>query len=169
MNATRTYLQLTARDRFKPVVDMPPEARVDRIDGCPVSLFRKMYREVGRQYHWTDRLDWTDERIRTYLESPDVSYWVLFVRTEPAGYFELRRDTAESVEIAYFGLLPTFVGRGLGKVLLTAAVERAWALGPNRVWLHTCTLDHPAALRNYLARGFEIDRTEDYEVERLIR
>jgi GNAT superfamily N-acetyltransferase len=84
---------------------------------------------------------------------------------EPAGYFELRKCEDGSTEIAYFGLLPAFLGRGLGKHLLTAATEQAWAEGANRVWLHTCTLDDPAALPNYLKRGFKPCKTEKYEVE----
>ncbi len=79
-----------------------------------------------------------------------------------AGYFELRNCEDGSVEIAYFGLLPEFLGRGLGKHLLTCATEQAWADGANRVWLHTCTLDDPAALPNYLKRGFRPFRTEKY-------
>ena len=80
-----------------------------------------------------------------------------------AGYFELRRDDDDSIEIAYIGLLPAFVGRGLGRCLLSAAVERAWACGARRVWLHTCSFDHPAALPNYLARGFRVYKKESYE------
>jgi GNAT superfamily N-acetyltransferase len=82
-----------------------------------------------------------------------------------AGYFELRQHQDRSVEIAYFGLLPAFIGRGWGKYLLTRAVESAWQLGTDRVWLHTCTLDHPAALSNYLKRGFRPFREEVYRVE----
>jgi GNAT superfamily N-acetyltransferase len=78
----------------------------------------------------------------------------------PAGYFELRRQPDGAVEIAYFGLLPEFIGRGLGKFLLSEATRRAWELGATRVWLHTNTLDHAAALPNYLARGFSVVRTE---------
>jgi GNAT superfamily N-acetyltransferase len=83
---------------------------------------------------------------------------------EPAGYFELRQHEDGSVEIAYFGLLPNFIGRGWGKYLLTRAVDTAWSLDPKRVWLHTCTLDHPAALPNYLKRGFRRVREEVYTV-----
>ena len=78
----------------------------------------------------------------------------------PAGYFELERQAEGSVEIAYFGLLPQFVGRGLGGALLSAAVERGWEGGARRVWLHTCSLDHAAALPAYQARGFRIFETE---------
>ena len=89
--------------------------------------------------------------------------WVLTVEGEPAGYFELRRNGTD-IEIAYFGLLPAFTGRGLGAHLLTEAVEQAWAAGATRVWLHTSTLDHPAALPNYLKRGFTIFKTEEYSL-----
>jgi GNAT superfamily N-acetyltransferase len=89
---------------------------------------------------------------------------LLRVKGELAGYFELRRDTDGGVEIAYFGLLPGFTGRRLGAHLLTEAVERAWSLGARRVWLHTCTFDHPAALPNYVKRGFTVFKTEQYEV-----
>jgi GNAT superfamily N-acetyltransferase len=83
-----------------------------------------------------------------------------------AGYYELRRVAEDgSVEIAYFGIVPGEYGRGLGKHLLSCAVRDAWALRPRRVWLHTCTLDHPSALPNYIARGFIPYKTETYEVD----
>jgi GNAT superfamily N-acetyltransferase len=89
--------------------------------------------------------------------------WVARHGDEPAGYFELRTCEDRSVEIAYFGLLPPFVGRGLGGSLLTSAVRVAWSFAPTRVWLHTSSLDHPAALPNYLKRGFTITRVEEYD------
>jgi GNAT superfamily N-acetyltransferase len=82
-----------------------------------------------------------------------------------AGYFELRKCEDGSIEIAYFGLLQRFLGRGLGRHLLTCAAEQAWADGANRVWLHTCTLDDPAAMPNYLKRGFRPFETETYSVD----
>jgi len=78
----------------------------------------------------------------------------------PAGYHELRQDDGDGVEIAYFGLLPAFIGRGFGGALLTHALDEAWRMEPTRVWVHTCTLDHPAALANYQARGMKIYRVE---------
>ena len=84
---------------------------------------------------------------------------------ERAGFFELKRHFDDSVEIAYFGLLPGFLGRGLGKYMLTRAIEEAWALGATRVWVHTCTLDDPAALPNYRARGMTEFRRETYQTE----
>jgi GNAT superfamily N-acetyltransferase len=87
------------------------------------------------------------------------------VGTDVAGYFELEEHDDDSVEIAYFGLRPEFFGRGLGGELLTQAVREAWRTGAKRVWLHTCTLDSPRALPNYLARGFEPFREEWYTTD----
>jgi ribosomal protein S18 acetylase RimI-like enzyme len=140
------------------------DAVVERVEQAPPTLWRFLYTEVGREYHWLDRLAWTDDDIRRYLDDPALELWVLRVAGETAGYFELRRDADGGVEIAYFGLLPAFVGRGLGKYLLSSAVERAWARGASRVWLHTSSLDHASALPNYLARGFGVWKQETYDV-----
>jgi len=160
----RTYLEMTSPGELQPARTSDAEARVERVFGCPASFFRFLYAEVGRAYSWVDRQSWTDDEIRAHLADPTVSIWLLTVRAAPAGYFELKACTDGSVEIAYFGLLGEFIGRGYGKHLLTEAVERAWGLGARRVWLHTCSLDGPAALPNYQARGFRAYREETYSV-----
>ena len=161
---TRTYLEMSSPEELRAASLDPPLPRIDRLDDCSVSFFRFLYQAVGEQYRWTDRLRWSDERIQQHLATPGVSLWLLSWEDQPAGYFELQEHEDGSVEIAYFGLLPDFIGRGWGKYLLTRAVESAWQLEPSRVWLHTCTLDHPAALPNYLKRGFRPFREEVYEV-----
>ena len=165
VQVTRTYLEMLSPDDLRPASEPPDAPRLERIEGCPASFFRYLYTEVGRAHHWTDRLAWSDAQVRAHLEDPDVSLWLLSSRAAPAGYFELRRHQDGSVEIAYFGLLPEFVGRGWGGHLLTLAVREAWAMGPERVWLHTCTLDHPAALPNYRKRGFRPVREEVYTAD----
>jgi GNAT superfamily N-acetyltransferase len=159
---TRTYLEMRAPDELTPAPRPQPEPRIERMSECPVSFFRFLYAEVGRAHQWTDRLSWSDETTGAYLATPGVSVWLMTWEERPAGYFELRQHEDKSVEIAYFGLLPEFIGRGWGKHLLTRAVQSAWQLGTDRVWLHTCTLDHPAALPNYLKRGFRPVREEVY-------
>jgi GNAT superfamily N-acetyltransferase len=161
----RTYLELSDREALKPAPCPDPRARVERVSGCPPSFFRYLYAEVGRRYHWLDRLGWTDDQLAARLADPAVSLHLLTVAGAPAGYFELEREGDGAVQVAYFGLLPEFLGRGLGKYLLTRAAEEAFALGASRVWLHTCTLDDPAALPNYLARGFRKVREETYVAE----
>jgi GNAT superfamily N-acetyltransferase len=161
----RTYLELPDRETLRRA-PAPEGARVERVRDCPPSLFRYLYVEVGGTYHWRDRLGWTDTEVKARLADPAVSLHVLGVGGAPAGYFELQEHGDDgSVEIAYFGLVPHFHGRGLGKYLLTEAVDAAWALDASRVWLHTCTLDDPAALPNYLARGFRPFKQETYEAD----
>ena len=164
ISVTRTFLELAKPEQLRPA-PIDPRLRVERADPCPPSFFRYLYAEVGRQYHWRDRSAWTDERIAAHLAAPGVSIWVGWLGGAPAGYFELSADDLGNTEIAYFGLLPHRVGQGWGKQLLTVAVRRAWENGARRVWLHTCTLDHPTALPNYVARGFTPFRQEQYEVD----
>jgi len=161
---TRTYLEMTSPAELRRVAPTEPAPRIERLENCSVAFFRSLYQQVGEAYRWTDRLRWSDDTIREHLATPGVSLWLMSWEDVPAGYFELREHPDGSAEIAYFGLLPDFIGRGWGKYLLSRAVQIAWALGPSRVWLHTCTLDHPAALPNYLKRGFQPTRTEEYEV-----
>jgi ribosomal protein S18 acetylase RimI-like enzyme len=172
----RTYLEMTSPGDLRGARSADPALRLEQVEACPASFYRYLYSEVGRAYAWVDRLPWTDDDIRRHLADPAISLWLLTVRGAPAGYFELKKTPDESVqptsppaaavEIAYFGLLPEFIGRGLGKHLLTEAVEHAWALGPRRVWLHTCSLDDRAALPNYLSRGFRPFREETYLVRK---
>ncbi|HVH09872.1 MAG TPA: GNAT family N-acetyltransferase [Gemmatimonadales bacterium] len=165
MQATRTYLELPSPAAFRPAFGPFPDILVERIERPAPELYRECYRTVGAAYHWRDRWDWTDAEIRAHLAQPEITLHVARQQDRLAGWYELRRVPADrSVEIAYFGLAPDAIGRGLGKHLLSCAVRDAWALGPMRVWLHTCTLDHPHALPNYEKRGFQIYKREVYEV-----
>src|SRR5512134_2882202 len=150
----RTYLEMRSPEELKASPAPPEDVRIEEATACTASFYRYLYAEVGRDYRWTDRLAWTDEQIRAHLSTPGVSVHVAYVHGTPAGYYELTLHPDGSCEVTYFGLLPEFLGRGLGRFLLTRATQDAWARGASRVWLHTCTLDGPAALPNYLARGF---------------
>ena len=108
-------------------------------------------------WHWTDRLSWSEEQWRNWVERKALQTWMLLFHGTPAGYFELEAQD-KAVELSYFGLLPPFLDKGLGGGLLSAAVEKAWEMETKRVWVHTCSLDHPYALKNYKARGFQIYR-----------
>jgi GNAT superfamily N-acetyltransferase len=160
IEVVRTYLELTAPPP-SPRIDFPADVSVRRED-CGADRYRALYGAVGRAHHWRDRDAWSDEDLRDFLARPDVAVWILRVGGRDAGYFELRRHDDQSVEIAYFGVAAPFQGRGLGRLLLVRAVEEAWRWNATRVWLHTCTLDHPAALPNYVARGFRPYRSERY-------
>ena len=153
------YLEMTSAEQLRPARPPAEPFAVRRAELAFPALNRFFYTEVGRAYSWTTRLPWTAEQWQAWVERPGMQTWIGYVRETPAGYFELdeqRENGNKQVELAYFGLLPSFIGRGVGGALLTEAIRRAWALGPQRVWLHTCTLDHPAALPNYQKRGFRI-------------
>ena len=158
----RTYLEMGKAEHLSPAPRPDARARVEKVEGCPPSFFRYLYAAVGGPYHWIDRLPWTDEDIRRYLATPGIGLWVLYESGAPAGYFELQQHEDGSTEIAYFGLMPEYIGRGLGKHLLGAAIDQAWETGAKRVWLHTCSLDDPAAMPNYLKRGFKPFKQETY-------
>lgn len=168
VEVVRTYVEMRSADALRPVPSPSAQARVERVDRCSAADYRALYAGVGGPHHWHDRDAWSDETLERYLADDDVTLLVLRLGGAAAGYAELRRHDDDSVEIAYFGLMPAFVGRGLGGFLLSEAARSAWhtrlASGgePRRVWLHTCTLDSPAALPNYRARGFTPYAEEKY-------
>jgi len=131
----------------------PARLVLEKVPASP-ELSRELYRQVGDDWMWIDRLPWTIAQWREYTDNPALECWLAFYDGLRAGYFDLERLADGSVQIVYFGLLPQFVGQGLGGELLSHAVETAWSCRPTRVWLHTCSLDHPSALPNYVARGF---------------
>jgi len=121
---------------------------------------KRLYELVGNQWDWNDKLAWSDRQWQGYAEADNLHTWIATFEGMEAGYFELQKQAGGQVEIAYFGLLPEFIGRGLGGHLLTRAIKSAWSMGASRVWVHTCSLDHPGALGNYQARGMHIYKTE---------
>jgi len=162
----RTYLEMRDPAALRGEPWTAADVRLVRRDPCRPEEYRALYRLVGARWAWRDRDDWSDETLAAYLEREDVAVWVVEdaagAGREPGGFFELARHDDGSVEIAYFGLAERLFGRRLGAQLLSAAVHEAWAWGAAHVWLHTCTLDAPAALPNYLARGFTPVRRETY-------
>lgn len=151
-----TYLQMSALNKLVPAPINDPEFTVREAVERQGQLNRALYLLVGEQWGWIDKLGWSDLDWKRYAADEQLRTFVASLRGATAGYYELRRDGAQAVEVAYFGLAPDFIGRGLGGALLTDALRRAWSWDAQRVWLHTCTLDHPAALRNYLARGMQV-------------
>lgn len=153
---TTWHLELTSPEELRPSRNEVAELEIRQARVPSPELNRFLYTAVGGDWFWTDRLGWTCEEWLLYLDRPELETWVAYVAGTPAGYFELELQPGGCVEVLYFGLLPRFIGQGIGGRLLTRAVERAWETGAWRVWLHTCSLDGPAALSAYQARGFRI-------------
>jgi GNAT superfamily N-acetyltransferase len=160
VDVVRTYLELRSPEQLRPSPTSDSNVQYVLREPIGVEHYRRLYRAVGNQWYWHDRNAWSDERLASHLASPGISVWECLAGDRTAGFFELAAHDDGAVEIAYFGLVDQFMGRGIGKAMMTRAAQQAWALGASRVWLHTCTLDSPRALPNYLARGFEKTRTE---------
>lgn len=146
-------LQMTSPDQLRPGREPERPPLLLRAERPAPELSRFFYRLVGDPWLWVDRRDWPPSAWREWVDRPEHTLVTAWLDGVPAGYYELERQGSD-VEVAYFGLVADVVGRGLGGWLLTRALEDAWAHdGVTRVWVHTCSLDGPAALANYEARG----------------
>jgi len=155
-----TYLEMTARPPRPPVPLPAGKLALMRAEHCTLSFYRCLYGTVGRPWLWFERLLWSDAKLAALLAKPETEIFVLHVGGVPAGFYELDRSGARDIELAYFGLMPEFIGRGYGAYLLRAAVDNAWQSNPRRLWVHTCTYDHPRALGAYQRAGFVVYRRE---------
>jgi len=153
---TITYLEMTSAAELRPRFCADSRFGVREAVVRQWHLNRFLYSLVGGSWEWTDKQSWSDEQWQSYVHSDGLRTFLAFFEGAIAGYYELRRDEMAAVEIAYFGLAPEFIGRGFGGALLTDALQRAWAWDARRVWVHTCTRDHPAAVKNYQARGMVV-------------
>ena len=124
-------------------------------------LNKFFYKNVGKRHHWVDRLIWTDKQWIDYVSDKNVKTYILKNKEDLAGYFELiLHDDKNEIEIAYLGLLQEYHNQKLGSFLLTVAIENSFLEKVQRVWVHTCSLDHKNALKNYISRGMKIFKTE---------
>lgn len=178
-NVTVSYLQmLSPTQLIRSARELPDRVRIERVTAITPEFSRFLYRAVGSELNWADRLSATREEWDEVLRRDGSETWVLYRHGAPQGYVELVTEVVSGrseVEVYYFGLCPEAIGHGLGGLLLGEVLAQAWNLDSRfaglppvaRVWLHTCSLDGPVALPNYLARGFAVYReeTEDTEVK----
>lgn len=158
-----TYLEMRSPKQLRPKRCADARFETRALAELDWRFSRDMYFRVGEPWNWIDKRGWTDEQWQEYGKTPELRTFAAYYQDALVGYYELRRDTDDGVEIAYFGLLPELIGRGLGGALLTSAIEEAWRMSPapSRVWVHTCNRDHPQALANYQARGMVVYKIED--------
>jgi len=155
---TITYLEMPQKPARPPVPIPAAKLALIRAERCTVSFYRYLYDAVGERWLWFERRLWSDERLAERLARRDVEIYVLHAWGSPAGYFELERSLEDGTELSYFGLTPEFIGRGFGAWFLNTAIDTAWLTAPRRVWVHTCTFDHPRALGLYQKCGFKVYR-----------
>ena len=160
---TTIALEMKSPADFRPKKTDRNDVRVVSVEIPSASLNHYFFVNVGRPWKWYSRLSWTLSDWQAWVENENVHTFVGYVKNTPFGYIELDQQ-GDSVEIAFFGVLPQFIGYSLGGYLLSEAIRLAWQLNPQRVWVHTCTHDHTYALKNYLARGLSIyQKTSEQE------
>ena len=128
-------------------------------------LNKFFYKQVGKKHRWIDRLSWSDEKWINYISNKNLETYIISESKELAGFFELLYNPElKETEISYFGLLEEYIGKGIGGYALSVAIKKSFEKNIRRVWLHTCTLDHPNALKNYIARGMTVFKKENINI-----
>ena len=161
LKVKRNYLEIYSIDDLIDVKIIPKEFKIELIDPPNFQLNKFFYKGIGKNHRWTDRLSWNDNQWINYTTNKNLKTYILKNKNDIAGYFELIFHQNENeVEIAYLGLLEEYHKKKLGGFLLSSAIKRSFKKNIKRVWVHTCTLDHKNALKNYLARGMKIYKKE---------
>jgi ribosomal protein S18 acetylase RimI-like enzyme len=157
----RNYLEINSIKDLNEVVKPNKDCSLNLLEPINFQLNKFFYKNIGKKHKWTDRLVWTEAQWIDYVSSKKVRTYILKYQNDLAGFFELILHSDEKeVEIAYFGLLEEFQNKKLGSYLLSQAIKKSFNNKVKRVWVHTCSLDHKNALKNYIARGMKIFKSE---------
>ena len=157
----RNYLEIKSLKDLKEVNKPSNDYSLNLIDPINFQLNKFFYKNIGKNHNWVDRLIWAEEKWIDYVSSKKVRTYILKNKDDLVGFFELMLHLENyEIEIAYFGILKEYQNKKLGSYLLSEAIKKCFEININRVWVHTCTLDHKNALGNYLSRGMKIFKTE---------
>ena len=157
----RNYLEINSLSELNETKIVEEGYSIKLVEPVDFQLNKFFYKNIGKKHHWVDRLTWTEKQWIEYISNKKIKTYVLKKNEDLAGYFELIiHDDKKEVEIAYFGLLEEFQNKKLGSFLLSSAIKNSFFNKPNRVWVHTCSLDHKNALKNYISRGMKIFKKE---------
>ena len=157
----RSYLEITSLKDLQESEQPSEDYLVDLIEPTDFQLNKFFYKNIGKKHKWVDRLIWTEEQWIEYVSNKNVKTFVLKNKKDLVGFFELIiHYEKKEVEIAYFGILEEYQNKKLGSYLLSDAIKKSFQENVDRVWLHTCSLDHKHALNNYLSRGMKIFKSE---------
>ena len=161
----RYYLEIYSPKDLKESNTLTSEYEILQICPPDFQVNKFFYKNIGKKHQWTDRLIWKDSRWIGYVNDEKVDTYILKQNDDMAGYFELiHHRNANEIEIAYLGLLEEYLNKKLGSFLLDSALKRGFLKKPKRIWVHTCTLDHKNALKNYLARGMKVFKEETLSI-----
>ena len=157
----RNYLEINSLEDLNQVSKPSNDYSLNLLDPINFQLNKFFYKNIGNKHKWMDRLTWTEEQWIDYASSKNVKTFVLKYKEDLVGFFELiHHNNKKEVEIAYLGILEEYQNQRLGSYLLSEAIKESFRANINRVWVHTCTLDHKNALKNYVSRGMKIFKTE---------
>tara|TARA_B100001057_G_scaffold9993_1_gene9454 strand:+ start:1226 stop:1732 length:507 start_codon:yes stop_codon:yes gene_type:complete len=157
----RYYLEIHSSNEINGIKQLPSELKIVKIDPPNFKLNKFFYKNIGKKHRWIDRLVWTDNQWINFVEDKKVDTFMLKKATDIAGYYELiYHNDCNEIEIAYLGLLEEYLNKKLGSFLLHSALKKSFLKNPKRVWVHTCSLDHKNALKNYLSRGMKVFKEE---------
>ena len=161
MRVDRYYLEINSFQNLKQVECPNMNLTLERVNPPNIEINKFFYKNIGKKHRWVDRLVWDNLKWISYLENKNVHTYVLKLNNDLIGYFEaIKNQKNKDTEIAYFGILEEFIGKKIGAYLLSEAIKVCFKLSSDRVWVHTCTLDHKNALNNYLNRGMRIFKQE---------
>ena len=161
MRVDRFYLEINSFQNLKQVECPNMNLTLERVNPPNIEINKFFYKNIGKKHRWVDRLVWDNLKWISYLENKNVHTYVLKLNNDLIGYFEaIKNQKNKDTEIAYFGILEEFIGKKIGAYLLSEAIKVCFKLSSDRVWVHTCTLDHKNALNNYLNRGMRIFKQE---------
>ena len=157
----RNYLEINSIQDLNKAIKPNGDYSLDLLEPINFQLNKFFYKNIGKKHKWIDRLVWTEAQWIDYVSNKNVKTYVFKFKDDLAGFFELISHFEKNeVEIAYFGLLEEFQNKKLGSYLLSQAIKKSFNNRVNRVWVHTCSLDHKNALKNYIARGMKIFKFE---------
>ena len=156
----RNYLEISSLKDLKEIKEISKDYSLELLNPTNFQLNKFFYKNVGKKHQWVDRLIWSETQWIDYVSSKKVKTFIFKHKEDLAGFFELISHENQEIEIAYFGLLEEFQNKKLGSYLLSEAIKISFSGNVNRVWLHTCSLDHRNALNNYISRGMRIFKTE---------
>ena len=157
----RNYLEINSLNQLNDSKNHPNNFDIHLVKPTDFQLNKFFYKNIGKNHHWVDRLIWTENQWIEYTSSKEVETYVLKNNNDLAGFFEIISHIKENeVEIAYLGLLKEYQNQNLGSFLLSSAIKISFLKKPQRVWVHTCSLDHKNALNNYISRGMKVFKKE---------
>jgi len=165
MEVTRYYLKIESLNNLKDFHEKKEDFTIHKEKELDIGFVKFLYKEIGKDFHWRDRLIWSDQDWYNFISRADYQLYTLRTLNDLIGYYEVLSDKEKNFEISYFGIFRKYFGKKIGSYLLSHAIKNLFNQGAKKIWVHTCTLDHPNALNNYLSRGMEVYKEEKIEFQ----